>query len=442
VIGTFGAWAKIAGGRLARSGADLYTTVLRGIPDLLVIYLFYFGGSSLLSSVGRLFGETGFISLPGFAAGAMAIGVVSGAHHTEVFRGAFRAVNRGELEAARAVGMGRALRFRRIIAPLVMRYALPGLGNVWQLVLKESALVSVTGVVELYPAGADRLRLDGAAILFLHDRRCALPRRDHDVRLDAAPRRASLSKRDDESLIDVAFMSEAFGQLLAGVPLTLQLALLATALGAVIALGLAAMRVSGIAALDAAARLYVFVFRGSPLLVQIFLIYYGLGQFPAVRQSILWPFLRQPYWCAVLALTLNTAAYASEIIRGGLISVPHGEIEAARACGMSRSIAFRRIVLPLALRQALPAYGNELIIMIKATSLASIITLMEITGIAAKLVSETYRVIEVFVVAGALYLAINFVLTRIVMAIEYRLTPHLRPSPAPIPMAFGQGGAG
>jgi len=148
-IGTFGAWAKIAGGRLARSGADLYTTVLRGIPDLLVIYLFYFGGSSLLSSIGHLFGETGFISLPGFAAGALAIGVVSGAHHTEVFRGAFRAVNSGELDAARAVGMGRALRFRRIVAPLVLRYALPGLGNVWQLVLKESALVSVTGVVEL-----------------------------------------------------------------------------------------------------------------------------------------------------------------------------------------------------------------------------------------------------------------------------------------------------
>jgi octopine/nopaline transport system permease protein len=149
VIGAFGAWTKIAGGPVARNAADAYTTVLRGIPDLLVIYLFYFGGSTVLSSIGRLFGETGFISLPGFAAGAMAIGVVSGAHHTEVFRGAFGAVNRGELEAARAVGMGSALRFRRIVAPLVMRYALPGLGNVWQLVLKESALVSVTGVVEL-----------------------------------------------------------------------------------------------------------------------------------------------------------------------------------------------------------------------------------------------------------------------------------------------------
>ena len=148
-IGTLGAWAKIAGGRLTRGLADLYTTVLRGIPDLLVIYLFYFGGSSVMTAIGRLFGATGFVGFPGFAAGALAIGVVSGAHHTEVLRGAFRAVSRGELEAARAVGMGPMLRFRRIVAPLVLRYALPGLGNVWQLVLKESALVSVTGVVEL-----------------------------------------------------------------------------------------------------------------------------------------------------------------------------------------------------------------------------------------------------------------------------------------------------
>jgi octopine/nopaline transport system permease protein len=242
-------------------------------------------------------------------------------------------------------------------------------------------------------------------------------------------------------VIDLAFTAEALGKLLAGVPLTLQLALLATALGAVLALALAAMRISGIAALDAAARLYVFAFRGSPLLVQIFLIYYGLGQLRAVRLSVLWPFLRQPYWCAVLALTLNTAAYASEIIRGGLLSVPRGEVEAARACGMSRSLAFRRIVLPLAIRQALPAYGNELVLVVKATSLASIITLMEITGIAAKLISETYRVIEVFVVAGAIYLAINFALTRMLMAIEYRLTPHLRPASTPTWVPHGRGEA-
>ena len=149
VIGIFGAWAKISGGRTLRVIADGYTTILRGIPDLLVIYLFYFGGSALISAIGKYFGAQGFLGLPGFLAGSLAIGVTSGAFHTEVFRGAFKAVSRGELEAATACGMSPWLKFRRIVAPLTLRHALPGLGNVWQVVLKESALVSVTGVVEI-----------------------------------------------------------------------------------------------------------------------------------------------------------------------------------------------------------------------------------------------------------------------------------------------------
>ncbi|PSJ62952.1 ABC transporter permease [Pseudaminobacter soli (ex Li et al. 2025)] len=149
VIGVFVAWAKISGGRVLRVLADGYTTILRGIPELLVIYLFYFGGSALVTAIGKYFGAEGFIGLPGFLAGSLAVGVTSGAFHTEVFRGAFRAVSKGELEAAVACGMSPWLRFRRIIAPLTLRHALPGLGNVWQVVLKESALVSVTGVVEL-----------------------------------------------------------------------------------------------------------------------------------------------------------------------------------------------------------------------------------------------------------------------------------------------------
>ncbi|HEV7321645.1 MAG TPA: ABC transporter permease subunit [Ensifer sp.] len=149
VIGTFGAWAKISGGPVTRMAAETYTTVLRGLPDLLVIYLFYFGGSAAITAVGQFFGAEGFVSFPGFLAGALAVGVTSGAQQTEVFRGAFRAVHPGELEAATACGMGRLLKFRRITAPLTLRHALPGLGNVWQVVLKESALVSVTGVVEL-----------------------------------------------------------------------------------------------------------------------------------------------------------------------------------------------------------------------------------------------------------------------------------------------------
>lgn len=229
--------------------------------------------------------------------------------------------------------------------------------------------------------------------------------------------------------MDFEFFLEALLTLIPGIPLTLELAFLSTGIGAFLALALALMRLSGIAPLDWFARGYVFVFRGTPLLVQLFLIYYGLSQFPEVRGSFLWPLLRQPFWCAVIALTLNTGAYASEVIRGGLLSVPHGQIEAARASGMSGFLLFRRIVLPLAIRQALPAYGTEIILMVKATSLASIITILEITGLAAKMISETYRVIEVFVVAGAIYLFINFILTRIVLGLEHWLTPHLRERP-------------
>ncbi len=149
IIGSFAAWAKLSDSFLARGVADAYTTVLRGIPDLLVIYLFYFGGSAVLSSIGALFGASGFIGVPAFATGATAIGIVSGAYQAEVFRGAYTALARGELEAARSVGMHRLLMFRRIVAPQVLRYAIPGLGNVWQLALKESALISVTGLVEL-----------------------------------------------------------------------------------------------------------------------------------------------------------------------------------------------------------------------------------------------------------------------------------------------------
>ncbi len=149
--GALAAWAKLSDSRAARIIADTYTTGLRGIPDLLVIYLFYFGGSAALSGIAHWWSGTsqGFIGTPAFVTGALAIGIVSGAYQAEVFRGAFTALARGELEAAKAVGMPPFLMFRRIVAPQVLRYAIPGLGNVWQLALKESALISVTGLVEL-----------------------------------------------------------------------------------------------------------------------------------------------------------------------------------------------------------------------------------------------------------------------------------------------------
>ncbi|SMG23140.1 ABC transporter permease [Paraburkholderia susongensis] len=143
---------KLSRLRTLRVLGDAYTTVFRGVPELLVIYLFYFGGSSLVTTVGQSFGADGFVGVPPFAVGAVAVGMISGAYQAEVYRAAVLAVSRGELEAARAIGMPSLTMARRILIPQVLRFALPGLGNVWQLSLKDSALVSVTGLAELLRA--------------------------------------------------------------------------------------------------------------------------------------------------------------------------------------------------------------------------------------------------------------------------------------------------
>lgn len=233
--------------------------------------------------------------------------------------------------------------------------------------------------------------------------------------------------------MDFKFLGETFVRLLSGVPDLFAMLTLSLAFGAVLSIAAALARLYGPAPVRGLVAGYVFVFRGTPLLAQLFLLYYGVSQFAFVRESFLWPFLREPFWCAVLAFTLNTTAYGSEIVRGGLQSVPHGQVEAARACGMSGFLLYRRIVAPIALRQALPAYGNEIILMVKATSLGSLVTIMEVTGLAHKLISESFRAVEVFVCAGAIYLAINFAVTRAVRWLEFRLSPHLRDAPAAPP---------
>lgn len=148
-IGSLAAAAKLSRSKALRRLAEVYTTVFRGVPDLLIIYLFYYGSSGFLTAMGGWFGADGFIGAPAFLIGALGIGVISGAYQTEVLRGAYLALAPGELEAARAIGMSGPLMFRRIIAPQALRFAIPGMGNVWQLALKESALISVTGLVEL-----------------------------------------------------------------------------------------------------------------------------------------------------------------------------------------------------------------------------------------------------------------------------------------------------
>ncbi len=166
ILGALVAAAKLHDSQLLRMIGELYTTVFRGVPELLIIYLFYFGGSAVLSRIGGLMGADGFISMPAFLVGAVAVGVVSGAYQAEVYRGAFQAVSRNELEAAKAIGMPAGLRFRRIIVPQVLRFALPGIGGVWQISLKDSALISVTGLVELMRASRVAAASTGQYVLF------------------------------------------------------------------------------------------------------------------------------------------------------------------------------------------------------------------------------------------------------------------------------------
>jgi len=229
-----------------------------------------------------------------------------------------------------------------------------------------------------------------------------------------------------EGVLNFNLMCENLPVLLQGVPLTLQLVFVSLSLGFCLAVGVALMRISNNRALNIIARSYVFYFRGTPLLVQLFLIYYGLAQFEFIRESFLWPFLKEAYWCGILALMLNTGAYTAEIIRGGLQSVPYGQIEAARAMGMSGLLLYRRIIFPIAFRQALPSYGNEMILMVKGTSLVSTVTLMEITGIARYIIAKYWTPVEIFLIAGVIYLTINYLVTLIIKKAEYKFTPYLQ----------------
>lgn len=216
-------------------------------------------------------------------------------------------------------------------------------------------------------------------------------------------------------------MYESFFKIVEGIPLTLQVVSISTILGIFLAVAVALMRISGNRLMSLPAYYFVYLIRGTPLLLQLYFVYYGLSQFEAIRESILWPILKEPYWCGIITLTISTGAYSSEIIRGGILSVSKNYIEASGALGLSQIKTFMLITLPITVRQALPAYGNELILMVKASSLISIVTLMEITGIARTIISKTYAPVEIFLVAGSIYLVINFIIVMFVNLAERRL---------------------
>lgn len=229
--------------------------------------------------------------------------------------------------------------------------------------------------------------------------------------------------------MDFAFLSQTMLTLLAALPMTLALFVLSIFFGGLGALVIVWMRVGGNPVLSGFAKAYIFVFRGSPLLIQMFLVFYGLGQFGFIRYGFLWPLLREPFVCAVLSLALCTAGYSAEIFRGGIRAVSPKEIEAARSIGMSGFLLVRRVIAPIAFRHALPAYSTEIVLMMKSTALASLVTVWEVTGVAQRLISHTYRTMEVFLCAAIIYLALNFIILQALGLLEHRLSRHRRAVP-------------
>ncbi|MBG0511078.1 ABC transporter permease [Agrobacterium sp. MOPV5] len=222
--------------------------------------------------------------------------------------------------------------------------------------------------------------------------------------------------------MDIALLLDSTIVLAGGIPLTLLLTFASLGAGTALSVPLAFMRASTRKTFSLPVLVYTYVFRGTPLLVQLFIIYYGLGQIEFIRASFAWVFLREPFWCCLLAFSLNGAAYMTEIFRGGIQAVSPGMVEAAETVGMTPMQIRRRIVFPIAFRSVLPSYANEVIGMLKATSLASTVTLLEVTGLSRKLVAETFAPYEIFIAAGLLYLSLTIIFTRLLRALEIRLT--------------------
>jgi len=227
-------------------------------------------------------------------------------------------------------------------------------------------------------------------------------------------------------IFDFALIADSIPKMLAGFWMTFELWFLSAVLGLALAIILLLMRISGRWYLYAPAMAYIYIFRGTPILVQIFIIYHGFPKLEFIRESIFWPILREPYGCAILALTLNTGAYVSEILRGGVLGVDRGLKEAGAALGLSSTHRFIYITSPIAIRLALPAYSNDIISLMKSTALASTITLLDMMGIARTIVAETYAPYEIFLSLGVIYLILTWIIQKSIGLIEKRMSRHVR----------------
>ena len=216
-------------------------------------------------------------------------------------------------------------------------------------------------------------------------------------------------------------MIESFPRLLNATILTIELTLLSLFFGVFVGIFFAILRTRKNKILSSISYYYSYIFRGTPLLVQIFIIYFGLGQVEWLRESFLWIIFKEPYSCAIIAFTLNTGAYTSEIFRSAFETIEKGVLEAANGLGLNKIHVFFKIKLPIVIKQSLPAYGNEMILMLKGTSLASTVTLLDLTGVAKHIISTTFRPVEVFIVAGSIYLLMTFIIHNFIKILEKKL---------------------
>ena len=221
--------------------------------------------------------------------------------------------------------------------------------------------------------------------------------------------------------MDIELMLNSIPKLLIATLTTLKLLSLSIFFGLIIGLIIAIMRISKTKFVHNLSYTFSYIFRGTPLLVQIFIIYFGLGQIEYLRSTILWNILKEPYWCAIIAFSLNTGAYTSEILRSAFQTIKPGLIEAGKSLGIPNKVIFYKIQIPIAVKQSLPAYGNEIILMLKGTSLASTVTLMDLTGVAKYIISTTFKPVEVFIVAGSIYLFLTFLIHNFIKLTEKKM---------------------
>ena len=333
----------------------------------------------------------------------------------------------------------------RIVLPQMVRHALPGFTNNWLVLVKSTALVSVIGLTDLMyrakQAGAATRAaffyfVVAAAVVYLAITSVSL------LALRAVERRHARGVRRAARLaigmdFETLLQPGTVGLYASGIGVTLELLAIALAGGLVLSIPLAVLRASRSRLLSWPVAAYTFVIRGTPLLVQVYLIYYGVAQLDWVqaRWDAIWPWIwfKEPIFCALTAFVLNTTAYTIELVAGAIRETPLGEVEAAQSFGMGRATLMRRIVLPSALRRALPAYGNEAILMLHATAIASVVPgLVDVTGAANSVYATTYLPFEAYIAAALIYLVLTFALVLGLRALERRALAHLRPPDAPL----------